>query len=44
MRIGVIHHHRLKHQTGWTVETIHGAALSWTSPTGHPYTTEPPAA
>jgi HNH endonuclease len=40
------HHHRLKHRTSWTVEANGGeaACLSWTSPTGHGYTTAPPAA
>ena len=35
------HHHRLKHQTTWEVTTDAGAALTWTSPTGHRYTTSP---
>ena len=35
------HHHRLKHQTQWTVETTDSARLHWTSPTGHHYTTTP---
>ena len=36
------HHHRLKHQTRWTVHAEHGGRLHWTSPTGHRYQTEPP--
>ena len=36
------HHHRLKHQTKWTVHGEPGGRLHWTSPTGHRYTTEPP--
>ena len=35
------HHHRLKHQTHWTVETTDSARLHWTSPTRHHYTTTP---
>jgi len=34
-------HHRLKHQTGWTVTQLPGAVLQWTSPNGKIYTTEP---
>ena len=33
-------HHRLKHQTGWTVEHLGRGDLRWTSPTGRKYTTE----
>ncbi|MFL6130004.1 MAG: DUF222 domain-containing protein [Mycobacteriales bacterium] len=36
------HHHRLKHQTSWTVRAGPDAELEWTSPTGHAYTTTPP--
>jgi hypothetical protein len=36
------HHHRLKHQTQWTVRAGPDAELEWTSPTGHVYTTTPP--
>jgi hypothetical protein len=36
------HHHRLKHQTGWTVRAGPVADLIWTAPTGHTYTTTPP--
>ena len=36
------HHHRLKHQTLWTVHAQPGGRLHWTSPTGHGYLTEPP--
>lgn len=33
------HHHRLKHRTNWQVEADDPATLTWTSPTGHRYTT-----
>jgi len=36
------HHHRLKHQAGWRVEVDDPATLTWTSPTGHRYTTTAP--
>ena len=35
-------HHRLKHETGWTVTTQPGNRLEWTSPLGAVYTTDPP--
>jgi Domain of unknown function (DUF222) len=35
------HHHRLKHQTSWTVRARPDAELEWTSPTGHTYVTTP---
>jgi hypothetical protein len=38
------HHHRLKHLAGWTVEQPEPGVLLWTSPAGHRYRTEPPAA
>ncbi|HYT10838.1 MAG TPA: HNH endonuclease signature motif containing protein [Mycobacteriales bacterium] len=38
------HHHRLKHQAGWRVEIDDNARMTWTSPTGHRYHTDPPAA
>jgi len=38
------HHHRLKHLTGWRVEQPEPGHLTWTSPTGHRYTTGPPVA
>jgi hypothetical protein len=38
------HHHRLKHQTQWTVSQHPGGRLTWTSPTGRTYTTRPPDA
>jgi hypothetical protein len=34
-------HHRLKHTTGWTVVGNPNHTLTWTSPTGHTYTSEP---
>lgn len=38
------HHHRLKHMTRWKVERDPGdpARLTWTSPTGHRSTDDPP--
>ena len=35
------HHHRLKHQTQWTVRAGPDGGLTWTSPTGHSYDTSP---
>jgi Domain of unknown function (DUF222) len=35
------HHHRLKHQTDWTVRQHPDGRLTWTSPTGRTYTTHP---
>jgi hypothetical protein len=35
------HHHRLKHETGWTVDQRPGAVFEWTSPAGHRYLVEP---
>ena len=37
------HHHRLKHLTHWRVEQPEPGVLVWTSPTGHRYSTQPPA-
>jgi hypothetical protein len=34
------HHHKLKHEAGWTLEYRNGAHI-WTTPTGHQYTREP---
>ena len=34
------HHHRLKHEAGWTVEHEDGAYI-WTTPDGHVYRREP---
>jgi hypothetical protein len=36
------HHHRLKHRTAWSVTHTAGARLTWSSPTGHSYVTDPP--
>ena len=36
------HHHRLKHQTNWTVSQDEHGVLTWISPTGHMYRTHPP--
>ncbi|MEO8262127.1 MAG: DUF222 domain-containing protein [Pseudolysinimonas sp.] len=38
------HHHRLKHMTKWTVEQEKSPdrRISWTSPTGHQATADPP--
>ncbi len=36
------HHHHLKHDApGWTVTQNPGATLTWTTPTGHRYTSRP---
>ena len=35
------HHHQLKHQGGWTLTGDPTAAVTWTSATGHSYTTTP---
>jgi hypothetical protein len=35
------HHHRLKHQTQWTVRAGPADTLVWTSPAGHRYSTLP---
>jgi hypothetical protein len=35
------HHHRLKHQAGWTVVGDPADTLLWTSPTGHQYRSPP---
>jgi hypothetical protein len=37
------HHHRLKHQTRWTVRAGPGGDLLWTSPAGQRYPTSPAA-
>jgi hypothetical protein len=34
-------HHRLKHEAGWTVTHDDGGILTWTSPVGRVYRTEP---
>jgi hypothetical protein len=34
------HHHRLKHEAGWTVEYHNGAHI-WTTPDGHRYHRQP---
>ena len=34
-------HHKLKHDTGWTVSQADDDILIWVSPSGHRYTTEP---
>jgi len=36
------HHHRLKHESGWTVSQDDQAVFRWTSPTGRTYLTHPP--
>jgi hypothetical protein len=38
------HHHRAKHEGGWTVEQNPAGHFTWTSPTGRTYTTGPPEA
>lgn len=35
-------HHRIKHQTGWTVAHTGDNTLEWTSPAGNTYRTTPP--
>jgi hypothetical protein len=35
-------HHTLKHHSRWTVEPGAGGILTWTSPTGHVSTSDPP--
>jgi hypothetical protein len=35
-------HHTLKHRSRWTVEAGPGGILTWTSPTGHVSTSDPP--
>lgn len=37
-------HHRIKHQTGWTVTNLGRNELEWTSPAGRTYRTKPPDA
>ncbi|MFI7064174.1 DUF222 domain-containing protein [Kribbella sp. NPDC050124] len=36
------HHHRLKHQGGWTITPNPDRTTTWTSPTGRAYRTPPP--
>jgi hypothetical protein len=35
------HHHRLKHSPGWQVTHDAGGQMTWTTPTGHTFTTHP---
>ena len=35
------HHHRAKHEGGWTVTMSPTGVCTWTSPTGHTYVTSP---
>ncbi|WP_265442725.1 HNH endonuclease signature motif containing protein [Flexivirga meconopsidis] len=35
------HHHRAKHEAGWTVTMTPDGACTWTSPAGHTYLTHP---
>jgi hypothetical protein len=35
-------HHRLKHQTGWTLTRHNNGSHHWTSPTRHHYQSQPP--
>jgi hypothetical protein len=37
------HHHRLKHETEWTVRQAVDGSFVWTSPSGHRYVVEPEA-
>ena len=34
-------HHRLKHTAGWEVTLHSTGTMTWTTPTGHTYVTEP---
>ena len=34
-------HHRLKHTAGWTVKLHPTGTMTWTTPTGRNYQTEP---
>ena len=36
------HHHRLKHEAGWTVAGNADGSFTWRSPTGHTYESQPP--
>jgi hypothetical protein len=36
------HHHRLKHEGGWTVRAGPDGTTEWTTPTGHHATVDPP--
>jgi hypothetical protein len=36
------HHHRLKHESRWTTAHDPGSGTTWTTPTGHQHTTDPP--
>jgi hypothetical protein len=35
------HHHRLKHSPGWRLTSSGDGTLTWTTPTGHTFTTRP---
>lgn len=34
-------HHKLKHESGWSVSQVDDGVLVWVSPSGHRYSTEP---
>lgn len=36
------HHHRGKHEAGWTLAQTEPGTFTWTLPSGHTYTTQPP--
>jgi len=38
---GCPHHHSLKHHAGWTVTQHPDGRITWTTPTGHTYTSHP---
>jgi hypothetical protein len=39
---GCVHHHHLKHDApGWTVVQHRDGRITWTTPTGHSYTSKP---
>jgi hypothetical protein len=35
------HHHRLKHSPGWRLSSASDGVLTWTTPTGHTFTSRP---
>ena len=37
------HHHRLKHESGWTIRRNDDGSLAWTTPSGHSYQARPPS-
>lgn len=37
------HHHRLKHDGGWTLRRLDDGSFEWTAPSGHAYQARPPS-